>query len=109
MIKINQTNTSSKYRSDAGTVLFLGTRPEGDKSVSTFMVTVNQGDDLATSAQEGGEFAIALKVYHTDGMVVSQASTDEALHYINTYAIPRITTLLAGPIEFNDMVDRVVV
>lgn len=107
MLKIKQSNTSSTYKSDVGTKIFYGTRLENDKQVTTLSATVEQNDDLATSAQEGTDFVIALKVYHTDGSVVSAASIAEALHYITTYGTGAIADLLAGPIENSALADKI--
>jgi hypothetical protein len=106
MIKINQSNTSSTYKSDVGTKILVGSRPEGGNLVTSLVVTVKQYDDLATAQSEETDVIFTFKAAHADGVVVSQNTIDEALHYISTYGISGISEILDGPIELS-MDDRV--
>lgn len=106
MIKRLQNPTSSLYRSDVGTDLFVGTRQEKGRQVTTFSAKMNQLDDpLTETVDESNVVEISVKIKHNGMTAIDAATLTELLHYINLYGITGITTLEDGPIEL-DLVDK---
>lgn len=106
MIKRLQNPTSSNYRSNVGTDLFVGTRQEKGKTVSTFSAKMDQIDEEATLVtDESNEVEIVVKIKHNGVTPISAATYAELLHYVNLYGITGIETLEDGPIEL-DMIDK---